>query len=84
VVAAITASKSRIADLPEDAPIGKIIATGSAAGIGFTVALFIADLAFENQDLQNIAVVAIIAASIVSALLSTLIFKAYRSNPIQS
>jgi len=84
VVAAIAASKSRIADLPEDAPIGKIIATGSAAGIGFTVALFIADLAFENQDLQNIAVVAIIAASIVSALLSTLIFKAYRSNPRQS
>ena len=84
VVAAIAASKSRIADLPVDAPIGKIIATGSAAGIGFTVALFIADLAFENQDRQNIAVVAIIAASIVSALLSTLIFKAYRSNPIQS
>jgi NhaA family Na+:H+ antiporter len=84
VVAAIAASKSRIADLPEDAPIGKIIATGSAAGIGFTVALFIADLAFENQELQDIAVVAIIAASIVSALLSTLIFKAYRSNPRQS
>jgi len=84
VVVAIAASKSRIADLPEDAPIGKIIATGSAAGIGFTVALFIADLAFENQELQNIAVVAVIAASIVSALLSTLIFKAYRSNPIQS
>jgi NhaA family Na+:H+ antiporter len=84
VVAAIAASKSRIADLPEDAPIGKLIATGSAAGIGFTVALFIADLAFENQELQDIAVVAIIAASIVSALLSTLIFKAYRSNPRQS
>jgi NhaA family Na+:H+ antiporter len=84
VVAAIAASKSRIADLPEDAPIGKIIATGSAAGIGFTVALFIADLAFENPELQNVAVVAIIAASIVSALLSTLIFKAYRSNPRQS
>jgi len=84
VVAAIAASKSRIADLPDDAPIGKIIATGSAAGIGFTVALFIADLAFENQELQNIAVVAIIAASIVSALLSTLIFKAYQSSPKQS
>jgi NhaA family Na+:H+ antiporter len=84
VVAAIAASKSRIADLPEDAPIGKIIATGSAAGIGFTVALFIADLAFENQELQNIAVVAIITASIVSALLSTLIFTIYRSSPTQN
>lgn len=81
---ALAASKARIADLPEDANIGKLVATGSAAGIGFTVALFIADLAFENQELQNIAVVAVIAASIVSALLSTLIFKAYRSNPKQS
>ena len=84
VVATIAASKSRIADLPEDAPIGKLIATGSAAGIGFTVALFIADLAFENQELQNIAVVAVIAASVVSAVLSALIFKAFRSNPRQS
>ena len=84
VVATIAASKGRIADLPEDAPIRKLVATGSAAGIGFTVALFIADLAFENQELQNIAVVAVIAASIVSALLSTLIFKAYRSSPRQS
>lgn len=80
----LAASKARIADLPENANIGKLVATGSAAGIGFTVALFIADLAFENQELQNIAVVAVIAASIVSALLSTLIFKAYRSNPKQS
>ena len=84
VVAAIAASKARIADLPENAPLGKLVATGSAAGIGFTVALFIADLAFENQELQNIAVVAVIAASLISALLSTLIFKAYRSSPIQS
>jgi NhaA family Na+:H+ antiporter len=84
VVAAVAASKARIADLPQDAPTGKLVATGSAAGIGFTVALFIADLAFENQELQNIAVVAVIAASIVSALLSTLIFKAYRSSPRQS
>jgi NhaA family Na+:H+ antiporter len=84
VVAAIAGSKARIADLPENAPLGKLVATGSAAGIGFTVALFIADLAFENQELQNIAVVAVIAASLISALLSTLIFKAYRSSPIQN
>jgi len=80
-LSALAASKARIADLPEGASTGKLIATGSAAGIGFTVALFIADLAFENQELQNIAVVAVIAASVVSALLSSLIFKAYRSSP---
>ena len=81
---ALAASRARIAQLPEDASIGKLAATGSAAGIGFTVALFIADLAFENQELQNIAVVAIIAASVVSALLSSLIFTIYRSSPKQS
>lgn len=84
LASALAASKARIAQLPEDASIGKLAATGSAAGIGFTVALFIADLAFENQELQNIAVVAIIAASVVSALLSSLIFTIYRSNPKQS
>jgi Na+:H+ antiporter, NhaA family len=81
---ALAASKARIAQLPADASIGKLAATGSAAGIGFTVALFIADLAFENQELQNIAVVAVIAASVVSALLSTLIFTIYRSSPTQN
>jgi len=84
LASALAASKARIAQLPEDASIGKLAATGSAAGIGFTVALFIADLAFENQEKQNIAVVAIIAASVVSALLSSLIFTIYRSNPKQS
>ena len=84
LASALAASKARIAQLPEGASIGKLAATGSAAGIGFTVALFIADLAFENQELQNIAVVAIIAASVVSALLSSLIFTIYRSSPTRS
>jgi len=84
LISALAASKARIAQLPEDASFGKLAATGSAAGIGFTVALFIADLAFENQELQNIAVVAIIAASVVSALLSSLIFTIYRSSPTRN
>jgi NhaA family Na+:H+ antiporter len=81
LISALAASKAGVAQLPEGASVGKLTATGSAAGIGFTVALFIADLAFENQDLQNIAVVAVIAASIVSAALSSLIFTVYRSSP---
>jgi NhaA family Na+:H+ antiporter len=84
LASALAASKARIAQLPEGASIGTLAATGSAAGIGFTVALFIADLAFENQELQNIAVVAIIAASVMSALLSSLIFTIYRSSPTRN
>ena len=78
VAASYTASKARAADLPEGAAFNKVIATGSAAGIGFTVALFIADLAFDDAALQNIAVVAVIVASVVSALGSTAFFKLSR------
>ena len=78
VAATYAASKAKVADLPEGAELSKVIATGSAAGIGFTVALFIADLAFDDLALQNIAVVAVIVASVVSALLSTLFFKLSR------
>jgi NhaA family Na+:H+ antiporter len=78
VAASYAASKAKVADLPEGAELSKVIATGSAAGIGFTVALFIADLAFDDLALQNIAVAAVIVASVVSALLSTLFFKLSR------
>ena len=75
VAASYAASKAKVAELPENPEFSKMVATGSAAGIGFTVALFIADLAFDDLVLQNIAVVAVIAASVVSALMSTLFFK---------
>lgn len=78
VAASYAASKAKVADLPEGAAFNKIVATGSAAGIGFTVALFIADLAFDDAALQNIAVVAAIVASVVSALMSTAFFKLSR------
>lgn len=84
VLAAKASAKVGVAQLPSDASLRKLVATGSAAGIGFTVALFIADLAFENQDMQNIAVVAVIVGSVASALLSTAFFKAFRPNPTQS
>ena len=54
-----------------------ITATGSAAGIGFTVAIFIAQIAFDDRKTQDIAVIAVIVASVVSALLSWVMFKAF-------
>jgi NhaA family Na+:H+ antiporter len=53
------------------------LATGSAAGVGFTVAIFIAKLAFDDVALQELAVMAVIAASVVSAVLSLLLFKLF-------
>ena len=73
--ASLLAKRINIADLPEGVTKSSLVATGSAAGIGFTVAIFIANLAFKESETQDIAVLAVIIASIVSALLSLVLFK---------
>ena len=73
----VLASRLKVADMPEGASKSMITATGSAAGIGFTVAIFIAQIAFDDRQTQDIAVIAVIVASIVSALLSWVMFKAF-------
>ena len=73
--ASLLAKRINIADLPEGVTKSSLVATGSAAGIGFTVAIFIANLAFKDSLIQDIAVLAVIVASIVSALLSLMLFK---------
>ena len=68
------AKRIRVGEVPEGARPFSILATGSAAGIGFTVAIFIANLAFSDTATQDVAIVSIIAASIVSGVLSYLLF----------
>ncbi len=75
LVASLAAKRLKVADFPEGATNSSILATGSAAGIGFTVAIFIANLAFDDAQTQDIAVLAVIAASVVSAMLSIALFK---------
>ena len=73
--ASLLAKRINVADLPEGVTKFSLVATGSAAGIGFTVAIFIANLAFKDSQTQDIAVLAVIVASVVSALLSLVLFK---------
>jgi len=75
LLASLAAKRARIADLPEGASNSSLLATGSAAGIGFTVAIFIANLAFDDAQTQDIAVLAVIVASVVSASLSIILLK---------
>lgn len=75
LIASIVAKRSKLAEFPEGATNSSILATGSAAGIGFTVAIFIANLAFDDAQTQDIAVLAVIVASVVSALISLTLFK---------
>ena len=73
--AAMLAKRIKVAELPDGVNKSSLLATGSAAGIGFTVAIFIANLAFDDAATQDIAVLAVIAASVVSAVLSIVLFK---------
>ena len=73
--AALLAKRIKVAELPDGVNKSSLLATGSAAGIGFTVAIFIANLAFDDAATQDIAVLAVIVASVVSALISMVLFK---------
>jgi NhaA family Na+:H+ antiporter len=64
---ALLAIRIGIAGLPESVTWRHIIGGGCLAGIGFTMALFIAGLAFEGE-LLNAAKVGILGASAVSAI----------------
>lgn len=75
--AMISAKKLNIGDYPTGARNPDLLATGSAAGIGFTVAIFIASLAFTDPVQRDIAIIAVITASLVSGLLSWIFFKVF-------
>lgn len=75
LLTSLAAKKFRIGEMPEGAKNIDLVATGSAAGIGFTVAIFIANLAFDDAQTQDLAVFSVIVASVVSGLTSYVIFK---------
>lgn len=74
-VTAKAAAKAKIAELPEGGRGVKLFATGSTAGIGFTVAIFIAKLAFDEGPNQDLAVTAVIAGSLISGLIAVTLFR---------
>jgi NhaA family Na+:H+ antiporter len=75
LIASLAAKRLKAAEFAEGVNKSSLLATGSAAGIGFTVSIFIADLAFDDAQTQDIAVLAVIVASVVSALLSIILFR---------
>ena len=75
LLATMAARKIKIAEYPQGVRNLDLFATGSAAGIGFTVAIFIARLAFDSPEIVDLAIFSVIVGSVVSGLISLLIFK---------
>ena len=62
------ATKLRLAELPPAVRWTEISGAGVLAGIGFTVAIFIADLAFKNPQQVATAKIAILIGSLISGI----------------
>jgi len=68
--------------LPEGVATRHVWGLAALAGIGFTVALFIADLAWADRALVDVAKAGVLAGSLVSALLGvTIMLGATRAEP---
>lgn len=66
--------KLKIAELPAGITLRHIVGAGFLAGIGFTVSIFITELAFsDNQVLTETAKTAIFIASFISATLGSMV-----------
>ena len=78
------AVRIRMAELPKGVTWRHIIGAGALAGIGFTMALFIANLAFEDQATLEIAKTAILTASFVSGILGWLLLSGAKESPLVS
>ena len=71
----LAAARAGLGALPRG--VGRLDMLGGAAltGIGFTVSLFIAELAFTNPELRDQAKIGVLSASVVAALLGWAIFR---------
>jgi NhaA family Na+:H+ antiporter len=84
LLATKASTASGIADRPEGTTTRQLLGAGNAAGIGFTVALFIAELAFSDGHIENAtqvsdAKMAILVASVVSGVVAYFVLRTRRS-----
>ena len=69
VLACLGATRAGIAQLPVGIGAREVVVLGTVAGVGFTMALFIGQLAFADDHLLAAAKVGVMGASVVAALL---------------
>ena len=69
----------RAAPLMGGTPAASRLSVGMAAGIGFTVALFVAELAFDDPAVLAEAKLAILVASAIAAVLATVVSRRSRA-----
>ena len=71
------AVKLRVAQLPADVAWREIYAVGWLAGVGFTMSLFISELAFGSGEQLEAAKVGILGASLIAGVIGYLLLKLF-------
>jgi NhaA family Na+:H+ antiporter len=74
-VLAGVALRTGLGSLPGRVRYGHLVGGAVLAGIGFTIALFITDLAFDDAALRRQATVGVLAGSLVAAVLGSLLLR---------
>jgi NhaA family Na+:H+ antiporter len=74
-VAATLVVRLRLGVLPPGVSLGSVWSGAALTGLGFTVSLFVTDLAFDDAQLREEATIGILAAAVVSAALGALFFR---------
>jgi len=74
------AVRSGISSLPRGATMTHVVGLAAIAGIGFTVSLFITNLAFDDPSLVEEAKLGILVASILAAIIGVLVLS--RANEV--
>lgn len=80
VFASWVAVRFRLASLPSGVSWSHIHGAGWLAGIGFTMSLFVAGLAFTDEALLTVAKLSILAASAVAALVGSALLLSRRAS----
>jgi NhaA family Na+:H+ antiporter len=76
--ASFLAVKLKWAELPSDMTWGRLYGLGWLAGIGFTMSLFIASLAFGQSELLPVAKAGILLASLISGTVGAVILSRFK------
>ncbi len=74
---ALIATRAGLGSLPQGVGPGHVLGGAALSGIGFTVSLLIAGLAFDDPILRDEAVVGVLLAAVIASLLGWLLFWAY-------
>jgi NhaA family Na+:H+ antiporter len=74
--------KLKLAELPEGVSFLQIVGTGLLAGVGFTMSIFVANLAFsENELLLDSAKAGILVGSFIAGLAGYLVLRLGKPSP---